>query len=64
MTQPAGAADELDDELVRAAVPRVIALLLRRGADFASAEDAVQEALITALRTWPAAPPTIRSAGW
>ena len=57
MTQPASAKSELDDELVRAAVPRVIALLLRRGADFASAEDAVQEALITALRRWPTAPP-------
>lgn len=55
--RPTGSPDRLDDELVRAAVPRVIALLLRRGADFASAEDAVQEALVTAVRTWSTAPP-------
>jgi RNA polymerase sigma factor (sigma-70 family) len=35
----------------------VIGVLVRRGADFASAEDAVQEALIRALETWPADPP-------
>jgi predicted RNA polymerase sigma factor len=35
----------------------VIGVLVRRGADFASAEDAVQEALIRALETWPNDPP-------
>ncbi|MBU2664135.1 RNA polymerase subunit sigma-24 [Actinoplanes bogorensis] len=35
---------------VRELVPAVIGVLVRRGADFASAEDAVQEALIKALQ--------------
>ena len=38
-------------------MPAVIGVLVRRGADFASAEDAVQEALIRALQTWPDDPP-------
>ena len=42
---------------LRDLVPAVIAVLGRRGADFASAEDAVQEALIRALETWPDDPP-------
>lgn len=42
---------------LRELVPAVIAVLGRRGADFASAEDAVQEALIRALETWPDDPP-------
>ena len=33
-------------------VPRVLTVLVRRGADFATAEDAVQEALIRALAAW------------
>ncbi|MGI3786347.1 MAG: RNA polymerase sigma factor [Janthinobacterium lividum] len=45
--------DPMDESLLRALVPQVITVLLRRGADFAAAEDAVQEALIDALRTWP-----------
>jgi len=45
------------DELVRELVPQVIGVLVRRGADFASAEDAVQEALVEAVRRWPDAPP-------
>ena len=49
--------DPLDEGLLRALVPQVLAALMRRGADFASAEDAVQEALIDALRTWPENPP-------
>ncbi|WP_433290833.1 RNA polymerase sigma factor [Actinoplanes sp. CA-030573] len=47
----------MNDALVRELVPAVIGVLVRRGADFASAEDAVQEALIRALETWPADPP-------
>jgi RNA polymerase sigma factor (sigma-70 family) len=42
---------------LRELVPAVIGVLVRRGADFASAEDAVQEALIRALETWPDDPP-------
>ncbi|WP_433359333.1 RNA polymerase sigma factor [Actinoplanes sp. CA-142083] len=42
-----------DDVLLRNLTPTVIAVLVRRGADFAAAEDAVQEALIEAMRVWP-----------
>ena len=47
----------MDGVLLRSLTPEVIAVLVRRGADFAAAEDAVQEALIEALRTWPERPP-------
>lgn len=45
------------DDVVRTLVPQVIGVLVRRGADFAAAEDAVQEALVEAVRRWPADPP-------
>ncbi len=45
------------NESLRETVPAVIGVLVRRGADFAAAEDAVQEALIRALETWPDDPP-------
>jgi RNA polymerase sigma factor (sigma-70 family) len=38
-------------------VPRVLARLVRRGEDFDAAEDALQEALLEALRVWPQHPP-------
>ncbi|MFP8882817.1 RNA polymerase sigma factor [Streptomyces mangrovi] len=44
----------MDEALLRSLVPGVLAILGRRGADFAAAEDAVQEALLEALRVWPA----------
>ena len=47
----------MNDALLRELVPAVIGVLVRRGADFASAEDAVQEALVRALAAWPDAPP-------
>ncbi len=47
----------MDADQVRTLVPQVIGVLVRRGADFAAAEDAVQEALVEALRTWPDTPP-------
>ncbi|MGW8814721.1 RNA polymerase sigma factor [Gordonia terrae] len=47
----------MDDSRLRTLVPEVIGVLVRRGADFASAEDAVQDALVTALQTWPDDPP-------
>jgi RNA polymerase sigma factor (sigma-70 family) len=47
----------VNEALLRELVPAVIGILGRRGADFASAEDAVQEALIRALETWPDDPP-------
>src|SRR5437868_12772698 len=51
----------VDDVALRELVPQVLSVLVRRGADFATAEDAVQEALIRALDAWrdnPAADPT------
>src|SRR4051812_3239490 len=42
---------------LRALVPRVLAALVRRGEDFDAAEDALQEALLEALRVWPEHPP-------
>ncbi|WP_040811756.1 RNA polymerase sigma factor [Nocardia concava] len=47
----------MNDALLRELVPAVIGVLVRRGAEFAEAEDAVQEALIRALETWPEDPP-------
>ena len=47
----------LDEGALRALVPRVLAGLVRRGEDFDAAEDALQEALIEALRVWPEQPP-------
>ena len=38
-------------------IPRVLASLVRRGEDFDAAEDALQEALLEALRAWPEHPP-------
>ena len=47
----------VDEGLLRALVPQVLGTLLRRGEDFATAEDALQDALVEALRVWPQAPP-------
>jgi RNA polymerase sigma factor (sigma-70 family) len=47
----------VDDALLRTLTPTVIGVLVRRGADFAAAEDAVQDALIEAVRAWPDDPP-------
>ncbi|PJI90920.1 RNA polymerase sigma factor [Luteimicrobium subarcticum] len=47
----------LDEGALRALVPRVLAGLVRRGEDFDAAEDALQEALVEALRVWPESPP-------
>ena len=46
-----------DEGALRALVPRVLAGLVRRGEDFGAAEDALQEALLEALRVWPGHPP-------
>ena len=43
----------MDELLLRELTPSVIGVLVRRGVDFATAEDAVQEALIQAALTWP-----------
>lgn len=42
----------MDDVELRELVPQVLSVLVRRGADFATAEDAVQEALVRALAAW------------
>ena len=47
----------MDDVSLRELVPAVLSVLVRRGADFATAEDAVQEALIRALAAWEDEPP-------
>ncbi|MFD5423778.1 RNA polymerase sigma factor [Streptomyces sp. NPDC127069] len=47
----------VDGALLRELTPAVLGILVRRGADFAAAEDAVQDALLDALRVWPADPP-------
>ncbi len=51
-----GAVGAVDEAALRALVPAVIPILVRRGADFAAAEDAVQESLLEALRRWGAHP--------
>ena len=47
----------VDELLLRSLTPKVLGVLVRRGADFAAGEDAVQDALVEALRVWPADPP-------
>ena len=47
----------IDEPLLRELTPAVIGVLVRRGVDFATAEDAVQEALLQASLTWPDRPP-------
>ena len=39
--------------LLRELAPQVLAVLARRHADFAAAEDALQEALLAAATQWP-----------
>ncbi|MFV8051857.1 RNA polymerase sigma factor [Mycobacterium sp. 48b] len=43
----------VDEARLRDLIPGVLAALVHRGADFATAEDAVQEALVRAWETWP-----------
>jgi RNA polymerase sigma factor (sigma-70 family) len=47
----------VDESLLRTLTPTVTGILVRRGADFAAAEDAVQDALVEAMRVWPDDPP-------
>ena len=53
----------MDPVELRELVPRVLSVLVCRGADFATAEDAVQEALIRALSAWGDELPADRT-GW
>jgi RNA polymerase sigma factor (sigma-70 family) len=48
---------QVNEVLLRSLTPSVLAILVRRGADFAAAEDAVQDALVEAVRVWPADEP-------
>ena len=48
----------MDDAELRELVPQVLSVLVRRGADFATAEDAVQEALVRAVSAWKDEYPT------
>ncbi|MGV9739012.1 RNA polymerase sigma factor [Nocardia farcinica] len=57
------AADAMDAARLRALIPGVLAALVHRGADFATAEDAVQEALVRAVETWPRQHPADEK-GW
>ncbi|WP_018653105.1 RNA polymerase sigma factor [Actinomadura flavalba] len=43
----------MNEALLRRLTPDVLGVLVRRGAPFAAAEDAVQDALAQAVRTWP-----------
>lgn len=47
----------MNEALLRSLTPSVLGILVRRGADFAAAEDAVQDALVEAVRVWPTDPP-------
>ncbi|MBM7770936.1 RNA polymerase sigma factor (sigma-70 family) [Actinokineospora baliensis] len=53
----------MNEALLRSLTPSVIGVLVRRGADFAAAEDAVQDALVQAVRLWPSDPPR-DAKGW
>lgn len=54
--------DALDD--LRALVPQVVAVVTRRCGDFDVAEDAVQDALVEAVRTWPSRDVPDHPRGW
>ncbi|MFJ8233276.1 RNA polymerase sigma factor [Streptomyces sp. NPDC094448] len=58
----------MDEALLRSLTPSVIGVLVRRGADFPAAEDAVQEALVEAVRRKeagePGAEPVRDLRGW
>ena len=49
----AAAISESHEHLLRPLAPQVFGLLVRRHGSFDACEDAVQEALIAAVRTWP-----------
>ncbi|WP_432169343.1 RNA polymerase sigma factor [Streptomyces sp. 1222.5] len=53
----------MDEVLLRSLTPGVLTVMVARGADFAAAEDAVQDALLEAVRVWPADPPR-DAKGW
>ncbi|MFD9892277.1 RNA polymerase sigma factor [Amycolatopsis sp. NPDC059027] len=54
----------MDEALLRSLTPSVLGILCRRGAGFAAAEDAVQDALVEAVRAWPADGVPANPKGW
>jgi RNA polymerase sigma factor (sigma-70 family) len=52
------------EDLLRELTPQVLGAVVRRTGDFTAAEDAVQEALIAAARTWPADGVPDNPRGW
>lgn len=56
--------DGSTEDLLHELAPQVLGVLVRRYGDFADAEDAVQEALIAAVTTWPADGRPDNPLGW
>ncbi|SEF29023.1 RNA polymerase sigma factor, sigma-70 family [Amycolatopsis pretoriensis] len=54
----------MNPELLRTLAPQVLAALVRRYGDFEACEDAVQEALLAALRQWPSEGIPEHPKGW
>jgi predicted RNA polymerase sigma factor len=52
------------EDLLRALAPQALGAVVRRYGDFAGAEDAVQEALLAAARTWPTDGRPANPVGW
>jgi RNA polymerase sigma factor (sigma-70 family) len=52
------------EDVLRAAAPRVLAVLVRRYGGFDTCEDAVQEALLAAAQQWPVAGVPDNPEGW
>ncbi len=53
----------MNEDVIRVLAPQVLVILVRRGNDFAAAEDAVQGALLEAHRSWGDTPPR-DARGW
>ncbi|MEU8298542.1 sigma-70 family RNA polymerase sigma factor [Micromonospora sp. NPDC048909] len=56
--------DRRTEDLLRELAPQVLGVLARRFGDFATAEDAVQEALLAAVTQWPAEGVPANPRGW
>src|SRR5450631_628603 len=52
------------ERVLRDATPDALGVLLRRGERFADAEDAVQDAVLVALDSWPTRGVPERPVGW
>jgi RNA polymerase sigma factor (sigma-70 family) len=56
--------DPVVEDLLRGLAPQVLGAVIRRGSDFATAEDAVQEALLAAALHWPREGVPASPRGW